>query len=183
MNLSGTNRDPVKNEMYLLRGAEQGNADSQFWLGVAYEQNWFGTTDLKEAAKWYRKAAEQGQPDAQTSLGMLYEDGDGVEQNYAIAAEWYRKAAEHVPDLGGAGVGRSRLAFLYMEGHGVPKDYVQAYMWYRVRDPEHKTNLKDLELLMTPAQILAANELAAKWQKEHPWPREQESPRSPGSDR
>ena len=125
-NLFGTNRDFVKAEMYLLRGAEQGNADSQFWLGVTYEQNRFGTTDLKEAAKWYRKAAEQGQPDAQTSLGMLYEDGDGVEQDYAVAAKWYRKAAEHVPDLGGAGQGRNHLALLYMEGLGVPKDYVQA---------------------------------------------------------
>src|ERR1700747_889316 len=45
-NLLGTNRDFVKAETYLLRGAEQGNADSQLWLGVAYEQNWFGTTDL-----------------------------------------------------------------------------------------------------------------------------------------
>jgi TPR repeat protein len=170
MNLSGLNRDPVGNEMYLLRGAEQGNADSQFWLGVAYEQNWFGTTDLKEAAKWYRKAAEQGQPDAQTSLGMLYEYGDGVEQDYALAAEWYRKAAEHVPDLGGAGVARSRLASLYMEGHGVPKNYVQAYMWSWIRDPKHETNLQDLESLMTPQQLLAAKHLAEQWEKEHPSP-------------
>jgi TPR repeat protein len=170
MNLSGTNKDLVRNEMYLLRGAEQGNADSQFWLGVAYEQNWFGTTDLKEAAKWYRKAAEQGQPDAQTSLGMLYEDGEGVEQDYALAAEWYRKAAEHVPDLGGAGVGRSRLAFLYTEGLGVPKDYVRAYMWSWVRDPKHETSLKDLESLMAPDQILGAKHLAEEWLKEHPSP-------------
>jgi len=170
MNLSGTNRDPVGNEMYLLRGAEQGNADSQFWLGVSYEQNWFGTTDVKEAANWYRKAAEQGQPDAQTSLGMLYEYGDGVEQDYAVAAEWYRKAAEHVPDLGGAGVGRSRLASLYMEGHGVPKDYIQAYMWSWIRDPKHETNLQDLESLMTPQQILTARHLAEQWEKEHPSP-------------
>jgi TPR repeat protein len=172
MNLSGTNRDPVGNEMYLLRGAEQGNADSQFWLGVAYEQNWFGTTDVKEAAKWYRKAAEQGQPDAQTSLGMLYEDGEGVEQDYAVAAEWYRKAAEHVPDLGGAGVGRSRLASLYTEGRGVPKDYVQAYMWFSVSSSEHNPNhnLTYVESLMTPEEILAAKHLAERWEKEHPSP-------------
>jgi hypothetical protein len=51
-------RDRVKSEMFLLRGAEQGNADSQFWLGVAYDQNWFGTMDNQEAAKWFRLAAE-----------------------------------------------------------------------------------------------------------------------------
>ncbi len=169
-NLFGTNRDFIKAEMYLLRGAEQENADSQFWLGVAYEQNRFGTTDLKEAAKWYRKAAEQGQPDAQTSLGMLYEYGDGVEQDYALAAEWYRKAAEHVPDLGGAGQGRNQLGLLYMGGRGVPKDYVQAYMWFSVSSSEHNPNLTYVESLMTPAQILAGRNLAAQWEKEHPSP-------------
>jgi TPR repeat protein len=169
-NSASLDRDRVKAEMFLLRGAEQGNADSQFWLGVAYEQNWFGTTDVKEAANLFRKAAEQGQPDAQASLGMLYEYGDGVEQDYTAAAEWYRKAAEHVPDLGGAGVGRSRLASLYMEGRGVPKDYVQAYMWSWIRDPKHETNLQELESLMTPEQILAAKYLAEQWEKEHPSP-------------
>jgi hypothetical protein len=67
-------------------------------------------------------------------------------------------------------VGRSRLAFLYVQGHGVPKDYVQAYMWSWIRDPEHKTNLEELESLMTPEQILAAKHLAAQWEKEHPAP-------------
>ena len=168
-NLFGTNTDFVKAEMYLLRGAEQENADSQLWLGVAYEQNRFGTTDLKEAAKWYRKAAEQGQPDAQASLGMLYEYGDGVEQDYALAAEWYRKAAEHVPDLGGAGQGRNQLGLLYMSGRGIPKDYVQAYMWFSVRGSDNP-NLKYIEPMMTPEQIVAAKHLAEQWEKEHPLP-------------
>jgi hypothetical protein len=134
-----------------------------------YEQNRFGTTDLKEAAKWYRKAAEQGQPDAQASLGMLYEYGEGVEQDYALAAEWYWKAAEHVPDLGGAGQGRNDLGLLYMEGLGVPKDYIQAYMWFSVRGSDNP-NLKYVESLMTPEQILTAKHLAEQWEKEHPSP-------------
>ena len=164
--------DRVNSEMYLLRGAEQGNADLQFWLGVAYEQNWYGTADLKEAAKWYHKAAEQGQPDAQASLGTLYEIGEGVEQSYALAAEWYRKAAEHVPDLGGAGQGRNQLGLLYTERLGVPKDYVQAYMWFSVSSSEHNPNpnLTGVESLMTPAQILAGRNLAAQWEMEHPSP-------------
>ena len=168
-NIFGTNSDSVKAEMYLLRGAEQGNADSQFWLGVAYQQNRFGTTDLKEGAKWYRKAAEQGHPDAQACLGMLYELGEGVEQDYALAAEWYRKAAEHVPDLGGAGQGRNDLGLLYMEGLGLPKDYIQAYMWFSVRGADN-LNLKYIEPMMTPEQIHAAKRLAEQWEKEHPSP-------------
>jgi hypothetical protein len=154
--------------MFLLRGAEQGNADSQFWLGVAYDQNWFGTMDNQEAAKWFRLAAEQGHPDAQVSLGQAYEYGDGVEQNYALAAQWYRKAAEHVPNLGGAGVGRSGLAGLYMQGLGVPKDYVQAYMWFSLANGE--TVPADLRSNMSAAQIVKAERMTERWKSLHPEP-------------
>jgi uncharacterized protein len=163
-------RDKVKSEMFLLRGAEQGNADSQFWLGVSYDQNWFGTTDNEEAAKWFRLAAEQGHPDAQASLGEAYEYGDGVEQNYALAAEWYQKAAEHVPNLGGAGVGRNGLARLYEQGLGVRKDYVQAYMWFSLANGE--SAVSELRSKMTETQILEAERITQEWRSRHPEPQE-----------
>ncbi|MGA7625809.1 MAG: tetratricopeptide repeat protein [Candidatus Acidiferrales bacterium] len=164
-NSNNAEHDTVKDQMWLLRGAEQGSADSQFWLGVGYEQNLFGTTDLREAAKWYQKAAEQGHPDAQASLGNLYKDGDGVEQNYALAADWYRKAAEHVPDLGGAGQGRYHLAQLYMDGQGVPKDYVQAYMWFSLGPGG--TIPEELRSEMTAFQILEAQRVTEIWKSHH----------------
>jgi hypothetical protein len=166
---TGADRDTVNAEMWLLRGAEQGNAESQFWLGVAYDQNWFGTMDNLEAAKWLRLAAEQGQPDAQASLGQKYEDGDGVVQNYALAAQWYRRAGEHVPNLGGAGVGRWRLGQLYEDGLGVPKDYVQAYMWFSLSNGEE--HLVDLRSKMATAQILEAERMTQEWKSRHPEPR------------
>ena len=72
-------------ERWMLRGAEHGDASTQFWLGVAYEQNWFGTTDIELAIKWYQKAAEAGDPDAQVELGQKYADGEGVKQSYELA--------------------------------------------------------------------------------------------------
>ena len=48
----------------MRRAAEQGDTDAQFWLGVGYEQDWFGTVDVHEGLAWYRKAAEGGNPDA-----------------------------------------------------------------------------------------------------------------------
>jgi TPR repeat protein len=166
---TGADRDPVKAERWLLLGAEQGNAESQFWLGVAYDQNWFGTADNQEAAKWFRLAAEQGQPDAQASLGQKYEDGDGVEQNYALAAQWYRKAAEQVPDLGGAGQGRWRLGQLYLDGRGVPKDYAQAYMWFSLGPGG--TVPSELLSKMSTDQILKAQRMTEQWKSHHPEPR------------
>lgn len=167
-NSTSADRDTVKAQMWLLRGAVQGNADSQLWLGAAYEQNWFGTTDYLEAVKWFRLAAEQGEPDAQVSLGTMYEVGEGIEQDYALAAAWYRKAAEHVPDLGGAGQGRNQLGLLYLDGHGVPKDYVQAYMWFSLTKGE--PNLAYVRSEMTTAQILEAQRMAQEWKSLHPEP-------------
>jgi TPR repeat protein len=161
--LMSAHTNPPVSERWMLRAAEQGDAEAQFWLGIAYEQNWFGTTDVKEAVKWYRKAAEGGNPDAQVELGQKYEDGDGVEQSFKLAAEWYRKAAEHVPNLGGAGQGRNQLGLLYMEGRGVPQDYVQAYFWFSLSGSdtaEAKTHL-------SPMQIREADRRVNEWKQQH----------------
>ena len=156
--------NPSVGEKWMLRAAQQGHAEAQFWLGVGYEQNWFGNVDVGEAIKGYRKAAEGGDPDAQVELGQKYEDGEGVEQDYKLAAVWFRKAAEHVPDLGGAGQGRHRLGLLYMEGMGVPRDYVQAYFWFRLwgdDTPEAGEHL-------TPAEILGVERMVKEWKQQHP---------------
>jgi TPR repeat protein len=157
--------NPSVGERWMLRAAEQNDAEAQFWLGVAYEQNWFGTTYVREAVKWYQKAAEGGNPDAQVELGQKYEDGEGVEQSFKLAAEWYRKAAEHVPDLGGAGQGSNRLGLLYMEGRGVPQDYVQAYFWFSLNGPEGNTAAAKSYLSLP--QIRGADRLVKEWKEEH----------------
>jgi TPR repeat protein len=163
--LSFSKSDPVSCERWLLRAAEQGESEAQFWLGVAYEQTWFGTTDVQEAVKWYRKAAVQGHPDAQASLGQMYEDGEGVEQSFRLAAEWYRKAAEHVPNLGGAGQGRNQLGLLYMEGRGVPQDYVQAYFWFSLNGLE--VNTSDAKSHLSLTQVRETDRLVREWKEQH----------------
>ncbi len=131
--------NPSVGERWMLRAAEQGDTEAQFWLGVAYEQNWFGTIDHQESLKWYKRAAEGGDPDAQ--------------------------AAEHVPDLGGAGQGRNRLGLLYMEGLGVPLDYVQAYFWFSLNGPEGNTTEAKTHLSL--AQIREADRLVEEWKEQH----------------
>jgi uncharacterized protein len=152
-------------ERWMLRAAEHGDAQTQLFLGVAYEEDWFGTVDNELALKWYRKAAESGEPDAQVVLGEKYEDGDGVEQNYQLAAKWFKKAAEHVPDLGGAGQGRNRLGLLYMEGHGVPRDYAQAYFWFSLNGPGG--NADDAKAHLSAEQIKATDRSVEKWNEQH----------------
>ena len=58
--------------------AEQGDADAQYNLGVAYDNGEGVPQDHAEAARWYRLAAEQGNASAQFNLGVAYENGEGV---------------------------------------------------------------------------------------------------------
>jgi uncharacterized protein len=157
--------NPLVGERWMVRAAEQGDAEAQFWLGVAYEQNWFGTTDVREAVKWYQKAAQGGEPDAQAELGHKYEHGEGVEQNLKLAAEWYRRAAEYVPDLGGAHQGRNQLGLLYLEGRGVPQDYVQAYFWFSLNGSGG--NAAEAREHLSPAQIRGVERLIDEWKQQH----------------
>jgi hypothetical protein len=158
--------DPVKAASWLQLAAKHGDSEAQFWLGTAYEQGSFGTTNYKEALNWLQKSAKQGHPDAQFSLGQMYANGEGVKQNYSMAAKWYRKAAEHVPDLGGAGQGRNDLGILYEQGLGVPKDYIQAYMWLSLANAD-VSFAKDH---MSPTEVLLAEQMATEWKSRHPTP-------------
>jgi uncharacterized protein len=151
-------------ERWMLRAAEHGDASTQFWLGVAYDDKWFGAQDPDLALKWYQKAADAGDPDAQVTLGQKYADGEGVKQSYEVAAKWFRKAAEHVPDLGGAGQGRQRLGQLYMEGLGVPCDYAQAYFWFSLRGPDMAT---DAKAHLSAEQVQEMDKLLKQWQEQH----------------
>lgn len=152
----------------LLAKAEQGDRSSQMWLGAAYEQGWFGQTDLRQALRWFKKAAAQGEPDAESALGQMYEHGEGLQQNYKRAAKWYKRAAEHVPNFGGAGQGRNNLGLLYASGLGVPKDDVKADMWFRLAGVD--TNISKIEAQMTNAQIVRARRAEMAWRSRHPEP-------------
>ena len=50
-------------------------------------------TNLRESAKWFRRAAEQGHVTAAHNLAAFYAKGSGVERDPAKAVEWYKKAA------------------------------------------------------------------------------------------
>ncbi|MEZ7694682.1 tetratricopeptide repeat protein [Neisseria sp. 27098_8_139] len=77
------------------KAAEQGLANAQYNLGVAYANGQGVHQDLVQAEQWYRKAAEQGFAEAQYNLGVMYAKGEGVRQNYKIANEWFGKACNN----------------------------------------------------------------------------------------
>ncbi len=79
--------------MKRAKAADQGNADTQYNLGLMYNNGIGVTQDYAEAMKWYRKAADQGNAKAQSNLGLMYDNGQGVTQDYVQAHMWLNLAA------------------------------------------------------------------------------------------
>lgn len=105
--------------------AEQGHADTQFLLGLAYGSGLGIKLDRQQAIRWYERAAEQGHIDAQYNMGVAYATGNGVAVDATKAAGWYRRAA-----LQGSTEAQFNLGLLYANGTGVPKNMSQAGHWW-----------------------------------------------------
>jgi uncharacterized protein len=68
--------------------AEDGDAASQYNLGLLYVDGHGVPQDYAEAVKWFRRAAEQGYTQAQHNLGAMYGSGQGVHRDYLEAYKW-----------------------------------------------------------------------------------------------
>ena len=68
--------------------AEEGDAATQFNLGLLYLDGHGVPQDYTEAAKWFRRSAEQGYTEAQHNLGAMYGTGQGVRRDYVEAYKW-----------------------------------------------------------------------------------------------
>ena len=97
-----------------LAAAKEGHIDSQFNVGVMYEQGIGIAKNDKEALFWYEKAAAQGSSAAQYNLGVLYENGRGTAVEFAKANAMYRKAS-----VQGDALAVGNLGMLYIRGDGV----------------------------------------------------------------
>lgn len=75
--------------------AQQGDADSAYHLGQAYETGRGVPQDLQQAQHWYATAATGGSGPAAYAMGVLAESRerpDGLPQDLGAAIGWYRRA-------------------------------------------------------------------------------------------
>lgn len=63
--------------VWFRAAADQGVAEAQFRLGLAYIGGIGVPQDYRQATDWLRKAADQGVADAQYQLGLAYINGKG----------------------------------------------------------------------------------------------------------
>ncbi len=106
--------------------AEQGDAPTQFNLGVLYAQGLGVKKDQILAVKWYQRAAAKGYTPAQFNLGEAYFTGTGVTADVRKAIHWWRTAAKHQHVKS-----QYNLGYLYLFGNGVTKDREQAIFWFQ----------------------------------------------------
>jgi TPR repeat protein len=160
--------------------AEQGQADSEFGLGLLNANGWGVPQDDAQALHWYELAANQGHGEAAYNISVMYQNGWGVEQSDAEALKWIRMSADN-----GFATAHRDLGGLYKSGIGVSQDYVQAYQWYEtgaaLGDQQSGFNREELETSLDAAQIATAKEAAKAWLEQfrasHPdyaWPDAQE---------
>jgi putative methionine-R-sulfoxide reductase with GAF domain len=113
-----------------------------------------------------RTLAEHGDANAQFAIGARYATGEDVAQNFAEAVTWFSKAAEQ-----GHVVAQATLAAYYWAGRGVPQDLNKAYFWSILAraggDEGSKFRAAALSSRMTRAQVLAAQQAANDWLKQH----------------
>ena len=137
----------------LFTSAEQGDAKSQYNLGVMHENGQRVQPDYEEAVKWFRLAAEQGYIKAQYNLGVMYRTGQGTPQSHKESIKWLLKvAAQNIVFLSikaqrliranyhqlhkqiaeeGDSYAQRFLGASYYLGLGVTQDYAEAAKWYK----------------------------------------------------
>jgi len=110
----------------LRQAAAQGDPNALFAVAVRYTEGKGVTSDLAEAARYYRQAAEAGLAPAQYRLGSLYEKGRGVERDLEAARDWYARAAKQ-----GNAKASHNLAVLYAEGISGNPEFRDAAHWFK----------------------------------------------------
>lgn len=73
--------------------AKSGDVRAQVAIAGMYRFGEGRAIDVREAARWYRRAADAGDPIAQLNYAEMLERGVGMRQDRKAALHWYAKAA------------------------------------------------------------------------------------------
>ena len=90
LNEGVTPRDKMLGAEYLIKAAQQGNAEAQWHAGKIYEEGLapYVASD-PNAVTWYARSAEQGHPLASARLAKAYRNGElGLPANQEKARLW-----------------------------------------------------------------------------------------------
>ncbi len=134
------------------------------------QQAWeaYRNGEYQAAVPTFARLAKLGHPVAEWLMGNVYFAGQGVPQDYRQALTWFEKAADQ-----GYMPAYAPTAKLYEQGKGTPIDLGKAYLWYNIAIAALPYSIEryglmkqrdDIGLLMTQAQIEAAQKRSLTFQ-------------------
>jgi len=73
----------------MIKAAKQGDAETQFYLGLYYFEGKGGVVDKADTVKWFLQSAEQGYSEAQFAMGMSYNHAEEAVGDVVEAYKWF----------------------------------------------------------------------------------------------
>jgi uncharacterized protein len=117
----------------LLNKAEQGDFNTQCYIGHLYLSGKGVEQDFEKARYWYQRVIDQEGADAKIVahanfiMGVLYKSGKGGKQCYKTAMQCFQIAAKQ-----GYTDAHINIGLLYAKGLGVKRDYQQTLFWWQL---------------------------------------------------
>lgn len=109
----------------MTAGAEEGDAEAQYFLGLAFRDGNAIEANPQWAAHWLSKAADQNDARAQLEVGKLFLNGVGVGKDPETAAAWVSAAANQ-----GLPAAQYQMGMLLLGGVGVEMNGEWASYWF-----------------------------------------------------
>lgn len=110
--------------LHLRRGAENGDSECQYLLGLMYENGQGVSQSYEQAVIWYSKASDQEHDQATYNIAMMYHLGKGVALDESKAFELFSILAKK-----GNYSSQVNVAHMYWFGQGIPENRSMAYEW------------------------------------------------------
>ncbi len=146
--------------------AEEGDANSQYGLGLLYGNGFGVAMDDALALRWYGLAAQQGHAGAQCNLGVIHMNGWGVPMNETVASRMYLMAAEQ-----GVTEAQIALGVIYAADYSPLYNKEEAYKWFSIADRLGDLNAApkrdDLARKFTADEAIEADGIVNIWFESH----------------
>jgi uncharacterized protein len=158
--------DSMRSYLYFMRAAQKDHAPSQWKVGMALLNESGAKRDEREAYRWVRRSADGGYLNGQLSTAVMLALGQGVAEDDVESRAWYERAANRNSAHALRGLGSMLLT-----GEGGPRDPARGLAYVQLAaDAGDENAVKGLEwsrAQVSDAERRAAEEIAAKWLREH----------------
>lgn len=146
--------------------AEEGDASSQYGLGLLYGNGFGVEMNDALALRWYGLAAQQGHAGAQCNLGVIHMNGWGVPMNETVASRMYLMAAEQ-----GVTEAQIALGVIFAADYSPLYNKEEAYKWFSIADRLGDLNAgpkrDDLARKFTADEAIEADGIVNVWFESH----------------